>query len=376
MAEKTQWHSWKVGELSKGCKLCVKGRKTVLFVTGLCSKKTMCYYCPIADTRSGKDVIYANETKINDANGLIEEIRLCSSEGIGITGGDPLMKIDRTTEFINLVKKEFGKEFHVHLYCPMELVSEERLKRLNDAGLDEIRFHLDVGNKEMWPKLELARKFRWKIGVEIPVIPSDEKKYAELIEFVRGKVDFLNLNELEMSDSEICKIAEKGFETKNEFSYAVNGSEESALSLLKDCNGINVHYCTVKLKDDVQIVNRLRNRLKNVRKQFDEVEDYHLIRGVVYTRELKPSFGYRKLLENIQNKDDILNKLEIKKNELAKKLSIKKELFLVDKIKLRILTSQNVVKKFKDHIKSMGLIPAIVEELPSGDEFEIDVEFL
>ena len=376
MAEKTQWHSWKVGELSKGCKLCVKGRKTVLFATGLCSKKTMCYYCPIADTRSGKDVAYANETKIDSAIGLIEEIRICSSEGIGITGGDPLMKINKTIEFINSVKKEFGKGFHVHLYCPMELVSDERLKKLNDAGLDEIRFHLDIENKDMWHKLELAKFFRWKIGVEIPVIPGNEKKYAELIEFVKGKVDFLNMNELEMSDSEVCKISERGFEAKSEFSYAVNGSEDSALSLLKNCNGINVHYCTVKLKDDVQIVNRLRNRLKNIRRQFDEVEDYHLIRGAVYTRELKPGFGYRKVLENIQNKADVLNNLEIKKNELAKKLSIKKELFFVDKIKPRILTSQNIVKKFKDHIKSMGLIPAIVEELPSGDEFEIDIDFL
>ena len=70
MIEKTLWHSWKNGNIAKGCKLCVCGEKTVLFITGLCSKNTRCYYCPIADNRSGKDVIYANETLIENVDGL------------------------------------------------------------------------------------------------------------------------------------------------------------------------------------------------------------------------------------------------------------------------------------------------------------------
>src|SRR3989344_5920531 len=256
MIEKTLWHSWKNGNIAKGCKLCVCGEKTVLFITGLCSKNTRCYYCPIADNRSGKDVIYANETLIENVDGLCREIRLCGSEGIGITGGDPLMKIERVVEYIKAVKSEFGKDFHVHLYCPMELVSEEKLKLLNDAGLDEIRFHLDVDDKKMWNKLMLAKKFMWKVGVEIPAVPG--KEYNKMLEFLKGNVDFLNLNELELSDSEVCKLGEEGFKAKNDYSYAVIGSEELALKLLGNCDGMNVHYCTVKLKDDVQIPMRLK----------------------------------------------------------------------------------------------------------------------
>src|SRR3989344_6498218 len=376
MIQKTPWHSWKNGNLARGCKLCVKGEKTILFITGLCSKSTLCYYCPIADNRSGKDVIYANETKITNINELFNEIKLCSSKGMGITGGDPLMKLNRTIEYIKAVKQEFGKDFHIHLYCPMELVSDESLKKLYEAGLDEIRFHLDIENKINWNKLDIARKFRWKIGIEIPVVPGKEDNYIGIISFIKGKVDFLNLNELEISDSEVCKLADRGFVPKNDFSYAIKGSEELALGLLKRSEDMNIHYCTIKLKDDIQIPQRLKNRLKNIKHNFDDVNGCNIIRGAIYTRELKPGFGYRNMLENIKDKEFIIKNLENIKSDLMKKLSISKDMMAVDSSKLRILTSKQIVKKFRDKIKSADLIPAIVEELPSGDLFEIEIEFL
>ncbi|HRZ19884.1 MAG TPA: radical SAM protein, partial [Methanofastidiosum sp.] len=42
----TDANSYYTGKLSKGCKLCIKGRKSVLFVTGLCGVN--CYYCPLS----------------------------------------------------------------------------------------------------------------------------------------------------------------------------------------------------------------------------------------------------------------------------------------------------------------------------------------
>ena len=54
------------GDLPKGCRYCEQGRKMVLLVTGLC--RYACFYCPLSEKKSGKDVVYANEKKVENQN--------------------------------------------------------------------------------------------------------------------------------------------------------------------------------------------------------------------------------------------------------------------------------------------------------------------
>ena len=93
--KKTKYYSWKLGTLAKGCRMCVRGSKLVLFVTGLCPRK--CYFCPISDKKYNKDVVYANEWPTNKIDEIIKEAKLIDAEGAGFTGGDPLCKLFRTT---------------------------------------------------------------------------------------------------------------------------------------------------------------------------------------------------------------------------------------------------------------------------------------
>ncbi len=185
---KTKYYSYNIGELPEGCKLCVQGRKLVLFVTGLCSRN--CFYCPISDEKKNRDVVYANEWPIKNSDDMIKEAELTEAKGAGFTGGDPLVKLDRTLSYVKLLKKRFGKKFHIHLYTSLDLVDEKTLKKLYDAGLDEIRFHPDIYNKRLWPKIMLARKFSWDFGVEIPAIPNTEK---HLLISLRVRLIFLTL---------------------------------------------------------------------------------------------------------------------------------------------------------------------------------------
>src|SRR3972149_2170317 len=127
--------------LPLGCRLCVKGRKSVILITGICPRK--CFYCPLSDQKYQKDVIYANERKVTSTKELIDEVAVSKSFGAGITGGDPLSVMDRTVETIKALKGKFGRAFHIHLYTSLVLATEKNLKRLHDAGLDEIRFHPD-----------------------------------------------------------------------------------------------------------------------------------------------------------------------------------------------------------------------------------------
>ena len=132
------YYSYFVGELPKGCQLCVKGAKLVLFTTGVCPRD--CFYCPLSPWRR-EDVIYANERPVKDELDILEEAKIQEALGAGVTGGDPLAKLERTVRYIQLLKENFGENFHIHLYTTGALATRDALGKLYDAGLDEIRFH-------------------------------------------------------------------------------------------------------------------------------------------------------------------------------------------------------------------------------------------
>ncbi|MEA3379186.1 MAG: radical SAM protein [Nanoarchaeota archaeon] len=374
--KKTKFYSWLVGKMPVGCQLCVQGRKEVLFITGLCGRD--CYFCPISDEKKNKDVIYANERPVKDLNDIVLEAKLCSSKGAGITGGDPLVKLERTIKAIKLLKKEFGNKFHIHLYTSLDLVSEEVLRKLEKAGLDEIRFHPRFDDDKLWHKIKF--KTSMDKGIEIPVIPGKYNEILKLIGFIDGEVKFLNLNELEMADCSSCKLVEKGFETKNDYSYAVKGSEELAKKLLRHCEKntkLNVHYCTVKLKDAVQMVKRLKLRAENVAMEYDKIsKDGTLLRGAVYLPELKPDFGFNKRIKNLKNKKLLLGKLEKLRRKIMKRYGVGKSMIKVDEKKVRLLTSKDIAQKYARNLKMKGYYVCWVEDDPTYDQFEIESEEL
>lgn len=377
MIRKTGYHSYLIGSMAKGCMLCVHGKKLVLFVTGLCTRN--CYYCPISDKKKNRDVIYANEWPIKNFKDIVKEAEFCAAEGAGITGGDPLVKLERTVRVISLLKKRFGKRFHIHLYTPLALVTKDRLKKLYKAGLDEIRFHLDIDNPRYWHKISLAKTYDWDIGVEIPVIPGKEKATRALIDFLSTlKIRFLNLNELEISDAKACKLSERGFTTKDAFSYGIKGSDKLAKKLLRYAQKrlLNVHYCTTTLKDKVQLARRIKRRAHGIAKDYDKISrEGILTRGAIYIKELKPGVGYRKMLEKTR-KGGVIRRLESIKKGLMRDCKIPKAMIYVDKNKLRLLTSPKIIKKNKSSIKGKNLVPAIVEEYPTYDALELSVEFM
>ncbi|MBI2129455.1 radical SAM protein [Candidatus Woesearchaeota archaeon] len=381
MIQKTSFYSWKTGNLAKGCRLCVDGSKLVLFATGLCPRS--CFYCPLSEQKKNKDVVYADEWKIEKDKDIISEAQSIGAKGASLTGGDPFMVLNRSIKYIRLLKKAFGKKFHIHLYTLPELLNYEKLKKFHDAGLDELRLHPDIFNKKNWAKIDIVKKFKWQIGVEIPVIPGQKKKIIELIDYFADKINFLNLNELEISDTNANKLLKMGFRCKDEVSYGIKGSEELAFELLRHINKkhpkLNVHYCTAALKDKVQLANRIKRRAKNTAKDYDIIgKEGMLARGAVYLSNLKPGFSYRKRLGNILKnkkiKNELIKKLNAIKNNLKNGFKIKNSLIAVDRQKLRILTSIKIINKISKTKK--GLCFAIVEEYPTWDQTEMSVEFL
>ena len=377
MVNINKFYSYNNKSLPKGCKMCVKGEKLVLFVTGLCPRK--CYFCPVSDEKSGRDVAFANERRVFSSEDVIKEAELMKAKGVGITGGDPLVKIDRTTRFITKLKKKFGKQFHAHLYTSLRLVNDDVLQKLYMAGLDEIRFHLDLESGQFWNRLAIARKFPWQVGVEIPLIPGKEKELRKLIDYVHDKIDFLNLNELEVADNKCSKLLEMGFKVKDEMSYAVKDSLELGLKLIKHVEekdfDLNVHVCTAKLKDATQLTERIKREAKYSHKDFDIVDkEGMLTRGALYLDSLKPGVGYRESLK--EDHSALISKLKELFGSVQKKLKLKDNEIFLDEAKPRILVSKKTVKKNKTQIINLGLVPAIVVEYPTADQLEMEVDFV
>ena len=378
MITQTPYHSFTVGELPLGCQYCVKGEKLVLFVTGLCPRR--CYFCPVSDAKFNHDVIFANEREVENEDDLLEEANAMDAFGSGITGGDPLLKIERTIHYIQKLKEKYGEKFHIHLYTSLNLVTREKLQKLSTAGLDEIRFHLDLDSTVFWKNVEIAKDFPWKVGVELPLLPSKKKELQEVIEFINGKVDFLVLNELEMADNSQSKLCQMGFQTKDTMSYAVKGSLEVGLELLeyikKQQWKLPTHLCTAKLKDSVQLTNRIQREGKNTKRKFDVItKEGILIRGALYLPELAPGFSYRRKIAEAP-KEELLAQLQNINRKLKQELHFTDEDIIVDRRKMRLLVSAKNSRKHGALFKKYNLLPAIVKEYPTADQLEIEVEFV
>ncbi len=228
--------SFVAGKLPSGCVFCGPGRKMVLFVTGLCDAD--CFYCPLSEHKKNLDVIYADEMPANSDEDILEEARLIGAMGTGITGGDPLKVLGRTVHYIGLLKEHFGKGHHIHLYTAS--FDPEKVRMLADAGLDEIRFHPPPGTWKNFGKTGLNERLKeilelpLDIGFEIPVFPDMKEDIRALIEHLDSAgVKFINLNELEFSETNYGALLERGYRMKSDIESAVAGSEKVAREIVR-----------------------------------------------------------------------------------------------------------------------------------------------
>ena len=353
---KTKYYSYVVGELPKGCQLCVQGAKLVLFTTGVCPRD--CFYCPLSPWRR-EDVSYANERPVKSIDDIIEEAKIQDALGAGVTGGDPLSRIDRTVEYIKVLKENFGEKFHVHLYTTGALATKENLEKLYSAGLDEIRFHPDIFNpssKLLQKELENIKNafdFDWDVGGEVPSVPGQEERIKRFAEFLDARgAKFLNINELEFSETNLDALLSRGLRTVSNESSAIAGSLELGLKLLKwgeENTSLNYHLCTAKLKDAVQLRNRLKRMAKNVAKPYMEITEEGTLR-----------FG-------IAVYDDLMELYTL----LVEEAGVPEEWLYINMEKGRIEMPIEVAEELADAIEG-DVKFYIVEEYPTWDRIEVE----
>lgn len=292
MLRKMECGSLCTGPVAEGCEHCINGSKMVLLVTGKCGWG--CFYCPVSLEKKGLDVIYANEGRVTTDEEIIAEAESMDATGTGITGGDPLVVLDRTIHMIELLKGRFGPEHHIHLYTAT--IDREKVARLEAAGLDEIRFHPPVSSWTRMEETELAEivsSTKMDVGIEVPAIPGKEMELNALVSYATSVgVRFVNLNELEFSESNWGMMEIEGYQVRDDVSSAILGSEETARKVMKANRKADIHFCSSSFKDGVQLRRRLIRRAEHICTDYQAItEDGTLVRGFVYTGDTEAAIG-------------------------------------------------------------------------------------
>ncbi len=333
-----------VGRLPKGCMQCMRGRKLVLFVTGVCAHS--CYYCPLSSKRKNVDKTWANEALVSSEEDVVCEARLCSSTGAGVTGGEPLARLERTIKYIRGLKREFGSKFHVHLYTSGDVITSDMLKALEDAGLDELRLHL----REDLSLIDKCLGHKFDVGAEVPVVPGDMEKLKELVLYLeKVGAKFLNLNELEMSELNFSQMTKRGLLSNEDVFNTVRGSREAGLKLLefarRNTKKLSVHFCTSGVKNVYQYQNRLRLRAKSILKGFERIVDHCMIeKGIV----------------------------EGDCGKIVSELALTDDEFFVNRDDNRVEMSVKNARR----AKRLGYNCAVVKVMPTSDSFDFEKEGL
>jgi pyruvate formate-lyase activating enzyme-like uncharacterized protein len=255
----------------------------VLFVTGLCD--STCYYCPLSKEKAGQDVIFADEMPVNSDKDILYESKAIGAEGAGLSGGDPLCQLDRTLNFISIMKNRMGSDFHIHLYTSQTGLDSGILSKLENSGLDEIRFHPQSSD---WSGIEAAVGTKMDVGIEVPAIPGKESRIKDMIKRANDiGASFFNINELEASESNFEHLVALGMRLTSLESASIKGSCNAAKAVLHwaadSVDGISIHYCSARYKDAVQMTKRLERRLVRTIREFEVRDDSEplLVLGII-----------------------------------------------------------------------------------------------
>ena len=347
MASRLECGSVANGNVAKGCEHCMNGSKMVLFVTGRCG--TGCFYCPVSNEKKGTDAVYANERRIAGTDEIISEAETMDATGTGITGGDPLLDMDRTVRMIRLLKERFGNGHHIHLYTSS--IDLDKAMVLESAGLDEIRFHPPA---EVWGNIgatdlgRIVSQTKMDVGIEIPALPDLAADLEKLVGDAVGMgVDFVNINELEFSESNWDMMGARHYELKDDISSAILSSDKTAKRVLKMFPKANIHFCSSSFKDSVQLRKRLiRTAEKNAREYEVVTGDGTVMKGLVYA-------------------DDLHAAAEL----LRKGYDVPDELIFIDLTRKRIEIAPWIIEEISGEIPFKCYI---VEEYPTADRLEVE----
>ncbi len=240
--------------VSPGCRLCVEGHWSCLFVNNRCNCK--CFYCPTPQVDTS--IPETQNITFDNPENYIEYIKKFGFKGVGLSGGEPLLTFDTTIDFLSKIKKELGDLVYVWMYTNGTLLDKENVTKLAESGLDEIRFDL-TATEYNTKNLKLALGKIPNVTVEIPAIPEDMAQLKKMvIELDSLGVNYLNLHQMRLTPYNFNNLFNRNYTFLHGQKITVLESELTALKIINFVfqHGLKlaVNYCSFHYKSHYQKV--------------------------------------------------------------------------------------------------------------------------
>lgn len=161
---------------------------------------------------------------------------------------EPFMEIEK---YYPVIKKFSEAGVHQHLYTNGTLATEETLKALAEAGLNEIRFNLGATNcaDKVIKNIGLAKKYIKNVGIETPMTPEFFQGFFEKKEAILDtNLDFINCAELHLNENNIHNYEGENMYISRHGYISPTWSRELTLKFMKIAEEENwdlaVHDCS------------------------------------------------------------------------------------------------------------------------------------
>jgi uncharacterized protein len=269
------------GPLSPGCLICGEGSWGCNYVNGLCTQQ--CFYCPQDRTMGEERLPVTDGWMFKNPEDHVRYLRTFKIKGVGFSGGEPLLVLNKVLAHIEAIRKAFGESMYLWMYTNGSRADCSALGDLQRAGLDEIRFDVAARNYDLAP-VALAKEYLSTVTVEIPAIPEDLELLRGLLgEMQAMGVSFLNLHQLNATQHNFKALCRRNYRFVRQPGVAVFDSEICALRLLlfawERQLRLPINYCCSAYKDRFQGRGRRRRFGLAVLKGSEEMSDAGYVRS-------------------------------------------------------------------------------------------------
>lgn len=251
--------------ISPSCIDCHTGYGSATYIITLkCNRD--CFFC----TNKNQDDYAEGVNKVYDILSQFKKHlkQYKKMTSVAVTGGEPLLYAKECASFISEVKKA-DESIQTRIYTNGDLVTEDIMKSLKEAGLDEIRFGLKPDNKgkisdNILENLKTAKKYIKRTMVEMPFPKGMVYEMKSLMDEL-DNIGIYGINILEFLYPfvESTEYAKKDYQVKKHpysvlypYTYAggvpVAGSSVECLEVMlyavEKNMKMGLHYCSLENK--------------------------------------------------------------------------------------------------------------------------------